>query len=356
MTRLFIPGPTDVTPETLQTMQQAMIGHRSQEFVDLFARIQTNLKQVFQSPSRVFVTASSGSGLFEGAMRNCVAQRVLVCECGVFGQRWYEAAKRNGLPCDLISSEWGSPNLPDQVESALEKNTYDVLIVVHNETSTGIENPIAEIAARARSVHPDLVIMIDAVSSAGGVQLKPVEWDLDIVVSSSQKCFALPPGLAFACVSERAMQRAHTVEQRGWYFDFLLLDEFLQRDLTPATPAMSLLFALDYQLTRILDEGLEARIARHHEMATLVHDWGRERFELFAAKGYRSKTITAIRNTREIDVPKLNTYLARHDMVLADGYAKLKGITFRIGHMGETRPQDVQELLDHIDMFLDNEA
>ena len=289
-------------------------------------------------------------------MRNCVAQRVLVCECGVFGQRWYEAAKRNGLPCDLISSEWGSPNLPDQVESALEKNTYDVLIVVHNETSTGIESPIAEIAARARSVHPDLVIMIDAVSSAGGVQLKPVEWDLDIVVSSSQKCFALPPGLAFACVSERAMQRAHTVEQRGWYFDFLLLDEFLQRDLTPATPAMSLLFALDYQLTRILDEGLEARIARHHEMATLVHDWGRERFELFAAKGYRSKTITAIRNTREIDVPKLNTYLARHDMVLADGYAKLKGITFRIGHMGETRPQDVQELLDHIDMFLDNEA
>lgn len=356
MTRLFIPGPTDVNPETLEAMQQPMIGHRSQEFIDLFARIQANLKQVFQSPARVFVTASSGSGLFEGAMRNCVAQRVLVCECGIFGQRWYAAAQRNGLPCDIISSEWGLPNLPDQIAAAMEKNSYDVLIIVHNETSTGIENPIAEIAARARAMQPDLVIMIDAVSSAGGVELKPVEWDLDVVITSSQKCFALPPGLAFACVSERAMQRARTIEQRGWYFDFLLLEEFLQRDLTPATPSISLLFALDHQLKRILDEGLEARIARHEQMATLVHDWGKERFELFAAEGYRSKTVTTIRNTREIDVPKLNTYLAGHDMVLADGYGPLKGITFRIGHMGETRTQDVQMLLDHIDKFLDSDA
>jgi len=356
MTRLFIPGPTDVAPETLETMQRPMIGHRSQEFIDLFARIQANLKQVFQTHSRVFVTASSGSGLFEGAMRNCVAQRALVCECGIFGQRWYDAALRNGIPSDFISSEWGFPNLPDQIESALEKNAYDVLIVVHNETSTGIENPIAEIAARARSMQPDLVIMVDAVSSVGGVQIKPVEWDLDVVVTSSQKCFALPPGLAFASVSERAMQRARTIEQRGWYFDFLLLEDWLQKNFTPATPSISLLYALDHQLDRILDEGLQARFARHAAMATLVHEWGKERFALFAAEGYRSKTVTTIRNTRQIDVPELNTYLARQDMLLADGYGPLKGITFRIGHMGETRTQDVQKLLDHIDKFLDINA
>ncbi len=352
MTKLFIPGPTNVDPEVLKAQAQPMVGHRSQEFQDLYARIQPQLKRVFETEGRVYLTASSGSGLWEGAMRSLVHDRLLLCVCGAFGQRWADVAESNGLAFDQLDVEWGEANLPEQVVSALAKKQYDTLAVVHNETSTGVENPVAEIVKAARESQPELVVMIDAVSSAGGVRIPTDEWDLDVVVASSQKCFALPPGLALAAVSDRALERAAQVSHRGWYFDLLLLDKYHQRDYTPATPAISLLYALDLQLNRMLSEGLEARQARHEQMAALVQAWAEEHFELFAAGGHRSRTVTAIRNTQEIDVSALNTYLAQHDMIIANGYGPLKNKTFRIGHMGDMQPSDIEVLLGAIDKFL----
>jgi aspartate aminotransferase-like enzyme len=226
------------------------------------------------------------------------------------------------------------------------------LAVVHNETSTGVENPIADIAAAAREVQPDLMILVDAVSSAAGVEIRTDAWGLDVLLTSSQKCFALPPGLAFAAVSDRAMARARTVPSRGWYFDFVVLEEYLKKDTTPATPAISLLFALDAQLDRILAEGLPARFARHARMAEAVQAWGLEPFGLLAAEGFRSKTMTALRNDRGVDVRALNAHLARWDMTVADGYGKLKGKSIRIAHMGEIQPGDLDILLTRIDEFL----
>ncbi len=329
-----------------------MVGHRSQEFRDLYARIQPQLRQVFQTERRVYVAASSGSGLWEGAMRSLVRDRLLLCVCGAFGQRWAEVAEGNGLAFDQLDVEWGQPNLPEQVVSALANQQYDTLAVVHNETSTGVENPVEEIVKAARDSQPELVVMVDAVSSAGGVQIPADDWELDVVVTSSQKCFALPPGLALAAVSDRALERAAQVSHRGWYFDLLLLEKYHQRDYTPATPAISLLYALDFQLNRILAEGLEARQARHEQMAALVQAWAEEHFELFAAEGHRSRTVTAIRNTQEMDFAALSAHLAQHDMTIANGYGPLKDKTFRIGHMGDTQPSDIEELLSHIDEFL----
>ena len=171
------------------------------------------------------------------------------------------------------------------------------------------------------------------------------------MVSSSQKCFALPPGLAFAAVSDRALERAAQVPHRGWYFDLLLLEKYHRRNYTPATPAISLLYALDFQLDRILSEGIEARQARHEQMSILVQRWAQENFALFAAEGYRSRTVTAIRNTQEMDIPALNEHLGQYEMTLANGYGPLKDKTFRIGHMGETQPSDVEELLKYIDEY-----
>lgn len=352
MTRLFIPGPTDVAPDVLQAQGQAMIGHRTQEFKDLYAGIQPRLQQVFQTSSRVYLAASSGSGLWEGALRSVMRGRLLLCVCGAFGQRWADVARANGLPFDQLDVEWGKANTVKQVEAALGKTAYDTLALVHNETSTGVQNPVAEIAACARQLQPELVVLVDAVSSMGGVDIPCDAWDLDVVVSSSQKCFALPPGLAFAAVSDRALARAAQVDHRGWYFDLLLLEQYHQRHYTPATPAISLLYALDRQLERMLEEGLPARFARHDQLAEQVGSWAGERFEMFAAEGRRSRTVTAVRNTRGLDVAALNAHLRQSGMMLANGYGPLKDQTFRIGHMGETQPSDLDQLLDQIDAFM----
>jgi predicted phosphoserine aminotransferase len=352
MARLFIPGPTDVDPEVLGAQAQPMVGHRSAALSELFASLQPRLRQVFRTEGRVYLIASSGTGLIEGALRNCVGRRLLACTCGAFGERWAEAAEANGLACDRLAVEWGQPNLPEQVERALRQADHDALMVVHNETSTGVENPLQRLVAAARAVRPELVILVDAVSSAGGVPLETDAWGLDVVITSSQKCMALPPGLAFAAVSDRALERARSIPRRGWYFDFLRLEAALLRSTTPATPAISLLYALDRQLDRMLAEGLQARQERHRQLAQMAQAWAADRFGLFAAEGYRARTVTAVVNTRSLDVGALNAHLAQQGMSLAYGYGRLRGSTFRIGHMGEIRPAELQALLERIDDFL----
>jgi aspartate aminotransferase-like enzyme len=195
-------------------------------------------------------------------------------------------------------------------------------------------------------------MLVDAVSSVGGVDLRTDEWGLDVLLTSSQKCLALPPGLAFAAISDRTLERANQVPQRGWYFDFVLLERHLRQSNTPATPAISLLFALDAQLDRILAEGLPARFARHARMAEMVQRWALDRFELLAPDGARSRTVTAVVNTRRIDVGALNAHLAKNDMAIAGGYGALRETTFRIGHMGEIQPSDIEQLLSAIDGHL----
>jgi predicted phosphoserine aminotransferase len=352
MARLFIPGPTDVHPQVLAAQTRAMIGHRSQACEELMGRIQPRLRQVFKTAHRVFLTASSGSGLQEAAVRNCVNERLLVCVCGAFSERWYEVALANGVAADRLDVPWGQANSPQQVAATLQSKSYDAVAVVHNETSTGVENPIQQIAAAARAVKPEILILVDAVSSAGGVDIETDAWGLDLVLTSSQKCFALPPGLAFAAVSDAALERARRVPSRGWYFDFVRLDQYLQKNTTPATPAISLLYALDLQLDRMLAEGMPARFERHRRMADTVQRWAADRFDLFAAPGARSKTVTTIRNTRGFEIKSLEEFLAAEGMTIADGYGPLKGKTFRIAHMGEIQEADVHQLLAHIDRYL----
>ncbi len=352
MAHLFIPGPTDVAPEILAAQTHRMIGHRSPACTDLFARIQPRLRQVLQTRQRVFITASSGSGLQEAALRNTVQRRALVCVGGAFADRWYDVALANGLEAERLEVVWGRPHDPQQVAEAVARGGHDAVAVVHNETSTGVENPVQAIAAAVRQVSPETLILVDAVSSAGGVDLRVDDWGLDVVLTSSQKCFALPPGLAFAAVSDRALERAATVPARGWYFDFLLLERYQKQNNTPATPALSLLFALDQQLDRILAEGLERRFARHQRMAEITQAWATDRLALLAPPGFRSKTVTAIVHGGTLDVPALIAHLAVHDMAVAGGYGGLRDTTFRIGHMGEIRPDEVEQLLAAIDDFL----
>lgn len=353
--KLFIPGPTEVRPEILHAQTAPMIGHRSSECDALIAGVEAKLKQVFLTQHRVYILASSGSGLQEAAIRNAVREgrRVANFVNGAFSQRWHEVSVGCGKDAAKFEVPLGQPIRPEFVLQCLDGGRWDAITVVHNETSTGVASPVGEIAAAVREHHPDTLVLVDAVSSLGGDWIPTDEWGLDVCLTSSQKALALPPGLAFAAVSDRVLERAKEVTGRGWYFDFLLLEKYLLRSTTPATPAISLLRAADCQLADILAEGLEARVARHRRLAEMTRQWALSRgFGLFAAEGYRSQTVTCVENTPGVDYAALSKFLKSRGLAISNGYGDLKGRTFRIAHMGDVTDADMAELLAAMDDFL----
>jgi predicted phosphoserine aminotransferase len=351
--KLFIPGPVDVRPEILAAQTIPMIGHRSPEYAELQARIVAKLRPLFGTAGRVFVVTASGSGLQEAAVRNCVARRCLCLVNGAFGARWHQVALANGKQVDALEAPWGVAVRPEQVDEHLAKGEYDAITVVFNETSTGMLNPLPEIA-EVVSQYPDVLLLVDAVSAAGGLEIQADEWGIDMCFTSSQKALALPPGLALCSVSDRVMARAESIPYRGWYFDFLQFEKYANKNHTPATPAISLMQALGAQLDAIAAGGWEERFARHQRLMGQVHTWVETNgFDFFAEAGYRSPTVTAIRNTRDVVVGMLNAYLRERGMLISDGYGPLKGQTFRIAHMGDVTGSEMSDLLKAISEYLE---
>lgn len=353
MSRMFVPGPVDVADEVLAAQTKPMIPHRNKDFEATFRSCDERLRKVFFTERPVYISTSSGSGLQEAGIRNFANDTVLCCVNGAFAKRWYDVAVSNGKQADKVEVPWGEVVKPDQLAEALKQKHYEVVTIVHNETSTGAENPVKELARTVHDVSPDTLILVDAVSSLSGTKIEFDDWGLDFLLTSSQKCFALPPGLAFGSASERAMKKAETVKNRGWYFDLLLLEKHRVKDSTPMTPAMSLIWALDAQLDRILVEGLENRFARHTGMAKTTQDWCiTQGMEPLAPAGYRSKTVSTIHNARNMDIAALNDFLKPRGMRISNGYGDLKGKTFRIAHMGEILQLDVDKLLAALGDFL----
>ena len=353
MAPLFVPGPVDVDPEVLAAQTQQMIPHRSKQFEDVFHHTENNARSLFGTQYRVFITASSGTGLQEAAVRNFAQSKVLSCSNGAFGNRWFDVARNNGKQADKLEAPWGKPIDPENVARALKMGGYEILTIVHNETSTGLMNPVKEVAAAVQKTSPDTLVCVDAVSSLAGVKIEMDAWGVDFILTSSQKALALPPGLGLGATSDRALSRAEKVDHRGWYFDLVRLEKHRINNSTPATPAISLINAMDTQLERILEEGLEIRFSRHSAMAKRVQDWAVDRgFGLFAAEGYRSQTVTTISNTRGIDIPSMNEFLIGRGMHIANGYGDLKNKTFRIAHMGELQMVDINDLLGAIDEYI----
>jgi aspartate aminotransferase-like enzyme len=349
---MFVPGPVDVAPEVLQQQTKPMLPHRSKDFEATFQRAGEKLRQVFYTQYRVFIMTNSGSGAQEATVRNLAKERILSCVNGAFSKRWYDVAVSNGKLADKVEVPMGQAILPGMVEEALQKQKYELITIVHNETSTGVQNPVKEIADVVKRVSPDTLVAVDAVSSLAGTKIEMDAWGLDLLFTSSQKCMALPPGIALCGVNDRAMARAAEVPNRGWYFDFLLLEKHRNKDSTPMTPAMSLVFALDFQLDRILVEGLENRFARHAAMANRSQAWAAKKgWALLAPEGYRSNTLTVVTNPPEFDIAEFNKFLATRNLRLANGYGDLKGKTFRIAHMGEIQMTDLENLLAALDEY-----
>lgn len=347
--KLFTPGPTNVKEDVLQKMATPMISHRTKESSKLQRDISSKIRKLMYTKNEILLSSSSACGLMEGAIRSCTGKRAAVFSCGVFGNQWYQMSITNNIPCDKFEVEWGKPITKEIVKSTLATGKYDLITVTHNETSTGVMNPVEEITEVVKN-YPEVVFCLDTVSSLGGAKIEIDKLGVDICLASVQKCLALPPGFSICSISEKAIEAAKKVKFRGSYFDLLRLYNWVkEKDYQyPSTPSLSHMFALDYQLDNILKEGLENRFARHTKMANYVRAWVKEKFALFAEEKHASNTVTCVKNTKGIDVEELNKALGEKGYIISNGLEKIKDKTFRIGHMGESTLSDLKELLSVI--------
>lgn len=351
--QLFIPGPTDVATEILQEMARPMIGHRTKDITALQQSISEKVQKLFYTDNTILLSTSSGSGFMEAAIRSCTAKRALCCAMGAFGKRWYKMAVANNIPADMIEAETGKHVDVKKIDEALATGQYDLLTTTHSETSTGVSNNLEEIAAVVKK-YPDVVWCVDSVSAAAGMKAEVDKLGIDIFLTSTHKALALPPGMAICSMSQKAYDRTADVEHRGLYFDLRdIYDKVKKNYQYPSTPNISLMYAMDAQLDRILAEGLDNRFKRHQEMAEHTRAWAKKYFELFPEEGYMSDTLTVIKNTRGLSVADLNTELGKRGKTLSNGYGDLKEKTFRIAHMGEMTIADLDALFADIEDIWD---
>ena len=348
--KLFIPGPVEVSEKTWTAFRRPMIGHRGEAFKALYRNIHPRLQELFGTKQPVFLSTSSAWGVMEGAVRNVVSKRVLNCMCGAFSDKWLDVSRRCGKQAEPLQVDWGKHIDPRQLDQRLATGDFDAVTLIHNETSTGVMNPLNEICAVARK-YPDVVLIVDTVSSFSTVPIAMDELGIDVLLTGSQKALALPPGFSLFAVSEKAFARAEQQDDRGYYFDFLEFKKNQATDMTPTTASVAHIHALESKLDEIFEEGLTNRYERHARTNRLVHDWVRNRgFEFFAEEGYRSLGLTCVRNNRGIDVAALVKQLrAKHHLVIDGGYGKIKGQTFRLSNMGDETDETVSHLLACLD-------
>jgi len=286
----------------------------------------------------------------EAAIRNLVQRRVLTCMCGAFSDKWLDVARRCGKEAEPLQVEWGKHIDASAVEEKLATGKFDAVTFIHNETSTGVMNPLANICAVVRR-YPDVALIVDTVSSFSAVAINMDELGIDVMLTGAQKALALPPGFSLFSVSEKGFARAAEQKDRGYYFDFLEFKKQQEADMTPTTPSIAHIHALQSKLKEIFAEGLADRHARHARTNRLVHEWVRDKgFGFFAEEGFRSVTLTCVRNDRGIDVAKLVRDLReKHHLVIDGGYGKLKGQTFRLSNMGDETEETQAHLLRCLD-------
>jgi aspartate aminotransferase-like enzyme len=351
--KLFIPGPTAVSEKTLRAMAQPMIGHRSTDFVALYQSIQPGLQALVCTKDPVYLSTSSSWGIMEGAVRNVTAKKVLNCMNGAFSDKWNDVALRCGKAATALKFEWGQPVDPESVRQELATGAYDSITLIHNETSCGCMSDLSALMAVIRQF-PDVISIVDAVSSFSAVPINKDELGIDVFITGSQKALALPPGLSLLSVSPRALARAAQIQARGYYFDFIEFQKNHENGMTPSTPVIPLIYALKSKLDDIKAEGIAARHARHARLNKTVRDFifGKG-FALFPKEGYGSITLNCFANTQNIDLGALNkTLKSKHHLVIDGGYGKLKGKTFRISNMGDETDDTIASLIKSLDSAL----
>jgi aspartate aminotransferase-like enzyme len=348
--KLFTPGPVEVSAKTLAAFSRPMIGHRGEDFKNLYRAIHPRLQTLFGTKQPVFLSTSSAWGVMEASIRNLVNRGVLCCMCGAFSDKWLDVAKRCGKKAEPLQVDWGKHIDQKNVDLALASGKFDTVTLIHNETSTGVMNPLPEICCTLAK-YPDVLLIVDTVSSFSALKIDMDALGIDVMLTGAQKALALPPGFSLFSVSEKAFARAEQIPDRGYYFDFLEFKKQQAEWMTPSTPSIGHIYALQSKLDEIFEEGVDARFARHAKTNALVHDWVRRTgFDFFAEKDFRSKTLTCVKNNKEIDVLAFAKKLReKHHLIIDPGYGRLRGKTFRLSNMGDETEETISLLIACLD-------
>ena len=350
--RLFIPGPVKVNDDVLEQLARPTLGHRGKEYSQLHGETVEMLKKILFTDQNVFLSTSSGSGIWEAAIRNCVApdETVLATCCGAFSDKWADVVSLCGRQVEPLKVDWGQATTPEMIDAKLSSGKYAAITLIYNETSTGLTNPVYGISKMMKEKYPDVLVFVDAVSGMVGLPIHFDELGWDVAFASVQKAFAIPPGFTVATVSNRALEKSKSVPGRGYYLNFELWAKSAEKNQTLVTPSIPHVMALHYQCQKLVKEGMDNVWQRHQQMGEFVRAWAKEKFELFCDDRYASNTLTTIKNTREINVAEtISAIQSKHGTIFGNGYGKLKEQTFRIAHMGDITTDDLKELLGWID-------
>ncbi len=353
--QLRIPGPTPIPDEILQTMTRQMIDHRGPQFAEMIQKATAILKEMFQTRGDVFLLTCSGTGGMEAAIVNTLSpgDRVLAVANGFFGERFADNAEVFGAQVERLRFEWGSPVDPQEMRRALSQDAgIKAVLVTHNETSTGVTNDLAAISAVVREY--EKLLIVDAISSLGAIDLPTDEWGCDVVVTASQKGWMSPPGLAMVSVSERAWQANAEARMPRYYWDFAQAKKFLEKGQTPWTPALTTIYALAAALELFQREGLAKVVARHARVGARARKGVKSLgLSLFPEVSCASNTVTAVKAPDGLDVKKLLKILREEcNVVLAGGQQRLDGKIFRIGHLGYVTEKDMDVVIEALRVAL----
>ncbi len=341
---LRIPGPTSLPPSVREAGGRQMINHRGPEFRELLERLQTGMKPYFGTTSDVAILSCAGTGGLEAAIVNTLSpgDRVLAVSIGAFGDRFAKIAEAYGASLDRVSAEWGWAAAPDEVRERLGVGDYKAVLLTHNETSTGVMNPIPELAAAIHESAPHALILVDTVSSLGAVPFDMDGWGIDIVATASQKAWMAAPGLAMVAASERAWQAMETAKMARFYLDLRRHRDSMATGETPWTPAIAVAFQVDEGIRLMNEEGQAAVFARHVACAAATQAGLQALgFELFADPRFASKTVTSAKLPEGHDWKAFNGAIKSHGVVLAGGQGKLTGKIFRLGHLGSVTVEEI---------------
>lgn len=351
---LRIPGPTALPPSVREAGGRQMINHRGPEFAAMLGRILEGMKPYFGTTSDVAVISSAGSGGLEAAIVNTLSpgDRVLAVSIGSFGDRFAKIAGIYGADVTRLDAEWGYAAAPDEVRERLRAMPdVKAVLLTHNETSTGVMNPIAELAAAVREETPDALILVDSVSGLGAVPFQMDDWGVDLVVTGSQKAWMAAPGLAMIAASARGWAAMETARMPRFYLDLRAHRDAAANGQTPFTPAVAVVFQVDEGLRLMAAEGAENVFARHEACAAAARaGLSALGFELFADQRHASRTVTAANVPDDLDWKAFNTDIKGRGLVLAGGQGKLTGKIFRLGHLGSVTVQEILGALSTLEI------
>jgi len=355
MTQLRVPGPTPCPPEVLEAMAWQMVNHRGPEFHQLLADVTADLKKVFQTQNDVLLLTGSGTGGLE-AVANMLSpgDKVLSVTIGAFGDRFASIARTFGADVVSLKVEWGKAADPGAVRKALDDNPgIKAVLVTHNETSTGVTNDLAAISKVVKDAGK--LLIVDAISSLGSINLPADAWNCDVVITASQKGWMVPPGMAMVSVSPEAWQAHASATMPRFYWDFTRAKKiFEEKKENPWTPAISIVYAFSVALKMMLKEGIENVFARHARVGKMTREGIiKLGLPLFADPAHASNTVTAVSIPEGLDGKKLRQVLREeYKVILAGGQQTLDGRIFRIGHLGLIDEKDVEEILSAIEKVL----